>query len=89
MKTLNILQKWLANATRFEKELLAAYASTTVPTLQQYAGAYRTKGKLHCGPSLALRLDAATRQINAQYNKHLPILPAGELCEELGTITSE
>lgn len=83
----NIMSQWLAEATRFEKELLATYAETSVATLQQIAGGYKTEGKARTGPGLALRLEAASKLVNKQF-AHLPVLPAGELCERLKSIQS-
>lgn len=74
---MNKLQKWMAAASRFEKELLAAHAGTSVETLQQVAGAYRT-GELHCGIGLALRISRASLIVDT-----LPPLSAEDLCTTL------
>lgn len=60
---MNVLQKWLAAATPEQQRTLACRAKTTVGTLRQIAGGYRTDGKLRASVDLAVRIERASRQM--------------------------
>jgi hypothetical protein len=76
---LNKLQKWMAKATTAEKAELAKRAGTTIGTLRQIAGGYRTDGKLRCGAVMAMMIQHASSQMP----QHLPVLKASDFCKEL------
>lgn len=50
-------------ATAEQKQRLAKLARTTLGTLYQLAGGYRTKGKVHASPELARRIEIATHKM--------------------------
>lgn len=70
----NILRDWMSAASASEKAELARLAQTTVGTLRQLAGAYRTQGHLRVEADLARRIELAAGLI------HRPGLPV--LCRE-------
>ena len=73
----NIFKKWMANATMVERIRLATLAKTTVGSLTQAAGGYRTKGKPSTGPDLARRIELAAVKI---HREGLPPLKREDLC---------
>lgn len=50
-------------ATAEQKRRLAKLADTTMGTLYQLAGGYRTKGRVHASPELARRIEIASEKI--------------------------
>lgn len=79
---MNAMRRWMQQATPEQKARLATLAGTTVGTLNQIAGSYRTQGKPRVEADLAGRLAKASRQI-----KGVPVLfreelsPACSKCE--------
>lgn len=59
----NDLRAWMSSASPAEKEKLAVLAKTTLGTLRQAAGAYRTGGVLRVEPDLARRIELATAKM--------------------------
>jgi len=76
---MNILKRWIANATPADLRALARAAGTTVGTLRQTAGGYRTRGKLQVTPDLARRLELAAEKLGP-----LPALDRTKLCPACG-----
>jgi len=56
----NTLQRWMRAASLEEREQLAKHAGTTLGTLRQTAGAYRTNGKLTASADLAIAIERGT-----------------------------
>ena len=56
----NEMRRWISEATKEQLEALAAGAGTTVGTLRQIAGGYRTGGKAAVSAELALRVEHAS-----------------------------
>jgi len=54
-------------ATAEQKQRLAKLARTTLGTLYQLAGGYRTKGKVHASPELARRIEIATGKFREEF----------------------
>lgn len=77
----NALRRWMSIATPAEKTMLARFARTSVGTLQQQAGGYRTKGKVSMRPELARRVELASQKL---VRKGLPVLHRADLCEACG-----
>lgn len=81
---MNLLQKWMACATPQEKLRLARLAKTSIGTLRQIAGGYKTNGALHVESDLARRIEVASTKI---IRDGLPLLkrealsPACAKCE--------
>lgn len=73
---MNTLQRWMRAATPEEKQQLAGLAGTTVGTLKQVAGAYRTKGKLSVSPELAANIALGTFTL---YRKGLHLVSVEQL----------
>jgi hypothetical protein len=78
----NKLQAWMQKASPAEKVELAKGAGTTIGTLRQVAGAYRTEGKLRCGALLAIALSGVSHRMHGR-NPKLPVLKASDFCVEL------
>lgn len=57
----NPLEAYLAALTPKQREALAARAETSTETLRQTAKAYRTGGKLAVTPTLAARIERASK----------------------------
>lgn len=72
---MNALKLWMAQASAQQIKDLAAGAGTSVGTLQQIAGGYRTEGKASTGPTLARLIELAAEQIPVA----VP-LSRGDLC---------
>lgn len=60
---MNPFKTWMQNATADEKKRLAVLADTTIGTLSQIAGSYRTNGVARVGASLASRIERATKKL--------------------------
>lgn len=60
---MNPLRKWWSAATPKQKRRLARLAKTTVGSLHQLAGSYRTNGKLSASPELARRIEISARKM--------------------------
>lgn len=80
----NSLRTWLRAATPKEREKLATLASTTIGSLNQFAGAYRTGGLLNVDADMARRIELATVKLQRE---GLPVVareslsPACAKCE--------
>lgn len=74
---LNVFKRWLAAATPSERNALARHAKTTLGSINQVAGGYRTAGKPNAGPELARRLELAATKI---HREGLPPLKREDLC---------
>lgn len=72
------LIRWMNKATAPQKRALATLAGTSVATLRQIAGGYRTKGKPHASPELARRIEIGTVKL-APVHK-LPVVLRTDLC---------
>lgn len=59
----NALQQWMRGATAQEAQRLARLAKTTLGTLRQIAGGYRTDGKASTTPDLARRIEIASAEV--------------------------
>jgi hypothetical protein len=77
MATRNEMRRWIAAASKEELDLLAEKASTTVGTLRQMAGGYRSGGKAIATASLAYSIELATKDM-----AHVGLDPVmrGDLC---------
>jgi hypothetical protein len=73
----NIFKKWMTSATLAERVRLASLAKTTLGTLTQVAGGYRTAGKPSTGPELARRIEIASVRLARE---GLPELKREDLC---------
>lgn len=73
----NAMRDWVAAATTEELTLLARHARTTVGTLRQLAGGYRTKGRPAASSELASRVELASKKLARPGLK--PVM-RGELC---------
>ena len=72
----NILKTWLAKATTKEAEQLASLSETTLATLRQLAGGYRTDGVVRATPATARRIEIAARKVG----EGLPAIKREDLC---------
>lgn len=77
----NPLKRWMGAATPIEKTRLAKLARTSLGTLQQQAGGYRTEGRVSMSADLAARVEKATQKL---VRKDLPVLHRADLCEACG-----
>jgi len=68
---LNAFRDWMQAARAEEKKQLAELADTTIGTLYQIAGSYRTNGVPRVEPSLAARIELATKMMR---RKGLPVV---------------
>lgn len=57
------MKTWMRAASAQEKRRLAELAGTTVGTLSQIAGSYRTNGVPRVEPALAARIEFATKRL--------------------------
>lgn len=81
---MNVLAAWWQEATAEEKKALAQLAETTVESLHQMAGAYRTDGELRITADVARRIEAATKKLQRRGLKMLrreDMSPACSQCE--------
>lgn len=81
---MNALRKWMDKATAAQTRDLARLAGTTVGTLRQIAGSYRTGGEPSVTPQLARRIEIAAtkvpgRELPQIHREHLA--PACASCE--------
>ncbi len=76
-KSKNALRNWMLAASTKEAIQLANAAGTTLGTLQQIAGGYRTEGRAATKPELAAKLEAASIVLT---RKNLPPLRREDLC---------
>ena len=81
MKTTNILQSWLKEATLAERDKLIKFVKTTLGGLRQLAGAYRTGGKVHATPEMAAAVEKASIKL---YRDGLPHVRREDLCPACG-----
>lgn len=81
---MNPLKAWWQAATPEEKRRMAQLAGTSVESVHQMAGAYRTEGELRLTPEKARGLELASKKLA---RKGLPVLrreilaPACGQCE--------
>ena len=78
---MNQLRLWMQAASQDEKAALADLANTTVGTLNQIAGGYRTGGEAVIRAGLARKLEKAAQVLNRR-NKSLPTLLRTDLSPE-------
>lgn len=78
---MNQLRIWMHTASVEEREALADLAGTTVGTLNQIAGGYRTGGVAAVRSGLARKLEKAAIVLNKR-NKALPMLLRTDLSPE-------
>lgn len=78
---MNHLRLWMQSASSDEKAALADLAGTTVGTLNQIAGGYRTNGEAAIRAGLARKLEKAALVLNKR-NKALPQLLRTDLSPE-------
>jgi len=82
---MNPFRKWWSAATPAQKRRLARLAKTTVGSLHQLAGSYRTKGVLHASPELARRIEiGAYKMARMPGQPAMPQLLRTELCPACG-----
>lgn len=74
----NPFQVWMQRSTFEQKNRLAALAKTTLGTLRQLAGGYRTGGKVRATPELARRIEEADAVM--QHQPGLPEIKREDLC---------
>lgn len=77
---MNPFRKWWSAATPAQKRRLARLAKTTVGSLHQLAGSYRTGGVLHASPELARRIEIAADKIAGFSIDKLPMIRRVDLC---------
>jgi len=77
----NALSNWMKTATATERAKLAKLAFTTLGTLQQIAGGYRTDGLASTKPELARKLEEASVVL---VRVGLPSMQREELCPACG-----
>lgn len=77
----NSLARWMAKATPVSRERLAHLADTTLGTLRQIAGSYRTKGRPRVTPELAARIERAVKTIGGPKVLREELCPACAACE--------
>ena len=78
---MNQLRIWMQQASPEEREVLASLADTTVGTLNQIAGGYRTNGAAVVRAGLARKLEIAAKVLNRR-NKELPLIVRTDLSPE-------
>lgn len=78
---MNQLRLWMDAASADEKRALAELAGTTVGTLHQIAGGYRTGGSAAIRPRLAKKIEQAVTLLGKS-NKHLPAVLRTDLAPE-------
>ena len=77
MSKSNKMREWIASATRTELDRLAKLAKTTVGTVRQIAGGYRTEGEARATPEVARNIELAAIKV---YREGLPSLKREDLC---------
>lgn len=78
---MNVFRKWMAKATPEEKIQLAQLAQTSVGSLHQIAGGYRSAGKANVRPEMARRIELASTKLA---RNRLPAIRREQLCEACG-----
>lgn len=78
---MNQLKIWMTAATAEEKAALADLADTSVGTLNQIAGGYRSNGDASVRAGLARKLEKAAATLNRR-NQSLPVLLRTDLSPE-------
>ena len=78
---MNQLRIWMTAASQDEKAALADLADTSVGTLNQIAGGYRSNGEAVVRAGLARKLEKAASVLNKR-NKMLPVLLRTDLSPE-------
>lgn len=76
----NAFQRWMSSATTKDKARLARLARTTVGSLRQLAGGYRTKGRVRATPEQARRIEIAGRRMGVKFPRQ-SLCPACNACE--------
>lgn len=71
----NALRQWLDQATKEQAEKLAKLAKTSLGTLRQIAGGYRTAGEARTTPEMARNIELATLKMPGSL-----LLPREKLC---------
>lgn len=71
----NAMRQWLDQSTREQAEKLAKMAKTSLGTLRQIAGGYRTCGEARTTPEMARNLEMASRKL-----KESPLIRREDLC---------
>ena len=74
---MNTMRRWWGKATPAQKRTLAKLAKTTVGTLHQLAGGYRTRGVVRASPELARRIEIAS----GGELRRVDLCPACRQCE--------
>lgn len=77
---MNALRRWMDQADGREKLTLAELANTTIGTLYQIAGGYRTQGKARVSPDLAARLELGTRMLARKGLKPIKRIELSPVC---------
>ena len=80
---MNKLQSWIAAASIPQRDRLVRLAKTTLGSLHQLAGAYRTNGKLRATPELAAAVEKAAFKISIA-DESLPVIHREDLCPACG-----
>lgn len=78
---MNILQRWLSQATQDEKSKLAKLAAITRENLRWVAGGYRSKGRVDVSPELARKMELASIKLQ---RAGLDPLRREQLCQACG-----
>ena len=78
---MNQLKVWMLAATQDEKAALADLAGTTVGTLSQISGGYRSGGEANVRSGMARKLENAAKVLNKR-NLALPALLRTDLSHE-------
>lgn len=73
----NKMRGWLECATRGELDKLAHHAKTTIGTIRQISGGYRTGGEARATPEVARNIELASIKVSRE---GLPIIFREELC---------
>lgn len=72
------LKAWMTQATPEWRKRMADLAGTTVGTLHQIVGGYRTDGEVSTTPATAARIEEATRKL--QSITQLPVVRREDMC---------
>lgn len=78
---MNQLRVWMLAASQEEKAALADLAGTTIGTLSQISGGYRSNGDANVRSGMARKLENAAKVLNAR-NQALPALLRTDLSHE-------
>lgn len=78
----NALRVWLDQATKEQATKLAKLSKTTLATLRQIAGGYRTMGAARTTPEMARNVELASAKLDpANIIKRGDLCPACAKCE--------